>query len=358
VVSTGRGRGYTEHNFSRGGRNFTSRTYYRGGHAYARAYGRGYWHGGYYNHYYPGRFWGGGYYGWAYGGWGPGIGWGWGWGGAPWFGYYGYFFNPYPVYAAPAFWLTDYLISQNLQAAYAAQAAANATVAANASAGGDPGGAPADSGGGAQSAVVLTPEVKQAIADEVKAEIAAERDAAAAQASAPAAAAPAADSSQSASATPAEVPPDALNPNLRTFIVADTLNPQLADGTECSLSQGDVLTRIDDTPDANQNVKVLVSGSQKGDCSSGSQFAVSVNDLQEMHNHFREQIDDGLGELAKNQGKNGMPAAPAGSTVSKPNPDGVAQVDPNAAADLAKQQQEADATEKEVQVAANDGVSN
>ena len=53
-----------------------------------------------------------------------------------------------------------------------------------------------------------------------------------------------------------------------------------------------------------------------------------------------------------------MPAAPAGSTVSKPNPDGVAQVDPNAAADLAKQQQEADATEKEVQVAANDGVSN
>jgi hypothetical protein len=124
------------------------------------------------------------------------------------------------------------------------------------------------------------------------------------------------------------------------------------------LSQGDVLTRIDDTPDANQNVKVLVSGSQKGDCSSGSQFSVSVNDLQEMHNHFREQIDDGLGELAKNQGKNGMPAAPAGSAVSKPNPDGQAQVDPNAAADLAKQQQEADAAEKEVQVAANDGVSN
>ena len=152
--------------------------------------------------------------------------------------------------------------------------------------------------------------------------------------------------------------PDALNPNERTFIVSDTLNPQLADGTECSLSQGDVLTRIDDTPDANQNVKVLVSGSQKGDCGSGVQVAVAVNDLQEMHNHFREQIDDGLGELAKNQGKNGMPGAPAGSAVSKPNPDGVAQPDPNAAADLAKQQQDADAAEKEVTVAANDGVSN
>src|SRR5271154_5937825 len=203
---------------------------------------------------------------------------------------------------------------------------------------------------------VATPEALQRTQ---AAEIAAEQAAAAAQPSASAAPAPAADTSQSASAaTPAEVPPDALNPNLRTFIVADTLNPQLADGTECSLSQGDVLTRIDDTPDANQNVKVLVSGSQKGDCSSGTQVAIAVNDLQEMHNHFREQIDDGLGELAKNQGKNGMPSAPAGSAVSKPNPDGVAQVDPNAASDLAKQQQDADAAEKEVNVAANDGVSN
>jgi len=195
----------------------------------------------------------------------------------------------------------------------------------------------------------------------VKAQIAAERDAAAAQASgasAPATASPAPDASQSASATPPEVVPDALNPNNRTFIVADALNPQLPDGTECSLTQGDVLTRIDDTPDSNNNVKVLVSGSQKGDCSSGSQLAVSLDSLQEMHNHFREQIDDGLEQLAKNQGKNGMPAAPAGSAVSKPNPEGQATPDPNAAADLQKQQEEADQADKDVQVAQNDGISN
>jgi hypothetical protein len=201
--------------------------------------------------------------------------------------------------------------------------------------------------------------VKQAIADEVKAEIAAERDAAAAQASsAPAAAAPAADAPQSAEATPAEVLPDALKPNNRTFIVADALNPQLPDGTECSLTQGDVLTRIDDSADSNNNVKVMVSGSQKGDCASGSQVAISLDDLQEMHNHFREQIDDGLEQLAKNQGKNGMPSAPAGSTVSKPNPDGQATPDPNAAAELQQQDQEADQADKDVQVAQNDGVSN
>jgi hypothetical protein len=200
--------------------------------------------------------------------------------------------------------------------------------------------------------------VKQAIADEVKAEIAAERDAAAAQASSAPAAAPAADAPESASATPAEVLPDALKPNNRTFIVADALNPQLPDGTECSLTQGDVLTRIDDTADGNNNVKVMVSGSQKGDCASGSQVAISLDDLQEMHNHFREQIDDGLEQLAKNQGKNGMPAAPAGSTVSKPNPDGQATPDPNAAAELQQQDQEADQADKDVQVAQNDGVSN
>jgi hypothetical protein len=83
-----------------------------------------------------------------------------------------------------------------------------------------------------------------------------------------------------------------------------------------------------------------------------------VQDLQDMHNHFREQIDDGLGELAKNQGKNGMPAAPAGSATPKANPDGQVKPDPTAQADLQQQQQQADAAEKEVQVAANDGISN
>ena len=40
--------------------------------------------------------------------------------GNPWYGYYGYYFQPYPVYPSAAFWLTDYIISQDLQAAYAA----------------------------------------------------------------------------------------------------------------------------------------------------------------------------------------------------------------------------------------------
>ena len=74
----------------------------------------------------------------------------------------------------------------------------------------------------------------------------------------------------------------------------------------------------------------------------------------------RRKSKEYVGRLvrAKNQGKNGMPAAPAGSATAKPNPEGQAKPDPTAQAELEKQQQEADQAEKEVQVAQNDGVSN
>jgi hypothetical protein len=134
------------------------------------------------------------------------------------------------------------------------------------------------------------------------------------------------------------------------------MNEELSDGSVCALTPGDVLTRIDDTPDANQNVKVLVSRSQKNDCASGSQFPVAVQDLQDMQNRFREQIDAGLGKLAQNQGKNGLPAAP--DTARTPVPDGQAQPDLTARTDLQNQQQQADQTEGEVQQAATDGNQN
>ena len=125
------------------------------------------------------------------------------------------------------------------------------------------------------------------------------------------------------------------------------LNETGPDGADCSLSAGDVVTRIDDTPDANKNVKVLVSASQKSDCASGSQVAVSVDDLQEMHNHFREQLDSGLKTLADNQGKNGLPPAP--DTKTKPNPDGQVKPDTSVKDELAAQQADADKAEQDVQ---------
>ena len=71
----------------------------------------------------PPRYYPVGFYGRAYNPWAAPIAYSWGWGAAPWYGFYGAYFTPYPVYPSAAFWLTDYLIATSLQAVYAAQAA-------------------------------------------------------------------------------------------------------------------------------------------------------------------------------------------------------------------------------------------
>ena len=339
VVGYGHGHGYVEHGYYRGGHPYMRRSYYYGGHGYAYAYRGYYWHGHPYYGFVSPYYYAPGFYGWAYNPWAAPVAFGWGWGGAPWYGYYGYYFNPFPVYASPAFWITDYLIAANLQAAYEARAAAQANANANAEAAAEE--QPASGGGGP---VALSPEVKQQIADEVRAQIAAQQQ----QAEHPEAAAPVTSTAPAGGEQqgPDEVPA-ALDPARRTFIVSAVLSESTPDGTECSLSPGDVLTRIQDTPDADQNVKVLVASSQRNDCSSGTQVAVAVQDLQDMHNDFQAKISEGLGKLAENQGKNGIPAGPAAG--AKPNPNGQAQPDLTVEADLKSQQDDATQAEKEVQ---------
>jgi hypothetical protein len=81
--------------------------------------------------------------------------------GSPWHTYYRGYFMPYPVYTSPTLWLTDYLIASTLEQAYRDRmdAAADADMQANSVYNGP---------------VALTPEVKQAIADEVRSQLAQE----------------------------------------------------------------------------------------------------------------------------------------------------------------------------------------
>jgi hypothetical protein len=336
VVGYGHGHGYVEHGYYRGGRPYVRRSYYFGGHRYAYAYRGYYWHGGLYYGYVPPFYYAPGFYGWAYNPWAVPVVYGWGWGAAPWYGYYGYYFAPAPVYPSPSLWLADYLLAANLQAAYEARVAA--------------GNANADAGGNDQAAsggpVTLTPEVKQAIADEVRAQLEAEKAAAANPG--PALSASNVPPQGGEQSGPDEVPA-ALDPSLRTFLVSSVLSENTPDGTECSLSPGDVLTRIQDTPDENQSVKVLVTSSQRNDCASGMQIAVAVQDLQDMHNDFQAKMNEGLAELAKSQGKNGIPAGPA--AAPRANPNGQAQPDLTVEADLQAQENEASQAEREVQEA-------
>jgi hypothetical protein len=386
IVNVGHG-GYVQHAYmTRGGHSYYSRTYYEHGVYRTAVYRSYYYHGFHYYGYHPAFWFHPGFYGWAYHPWGVGISWGvgfggWGWAGAPWFGFYGGFFAPYPVYPSPAFWLTDYLIAADLQAEYAARAEARAEANAEANAAANaaanavandaaaaaygPGAASnpsADSSGPpANSATVtLSPEVKEAIAEEVKAQLAEQQQQAAAesagnaqtQAPAPAPAGGEVSPAQTPSAQD-EVPP-ALDPAKRTFVVDNDITATL-DGQECELTGGDVITRLTDTPDADNKVTASVSASKKTDCAAGKSVLVSVDDLQEMHNHFEEQLENGMKALAQKQGTGDMPKAPdtgmTESNIPAPKPD------TTAAKDLADQAAAADQTETQVkqETAAADG---
>jgi len=350
IVTTGKHSGYVQRPYvTRGGRTYVSRTVVVNNRTYTTVY-RSYSYGGYccYYGYTPAYYYGPAYYGWAYNPWPAPVYYGWGWGGAPWYGYYGGYFAPYPTYPSAAFWLTDYLLSASLQAAYQAHAAATAAAAADNGSdqpaaqpqGNEGGDAPAASSG----AVTLTPEVKAAIAEEVKAQLAAEQAAAAKPAATSAGSAPGQGSATTTQAS-GEVPPT-LDPARRTFVV-DTDLAVSADGQECQLTSGDVITRITDTPDNDRKVNVSVSSSKKTDCAAGKQVAVSVDDLQEMHNHFQEQLDNGMKELSSKQGTGGLPKAPDTSTTASDVP----PPPPDASAAKALNDQQAAADQTEAQVA-------
>jgi len=346
IVTTGRNSGYVQRAYvTRGGRSYVSRTTIINHRAYTSVYRSYSYRGHPYYGYHPGFYYHPAYYGWAYNPWPAPVYYGWGWGGAPWYGYYGGYFAPYPVYPSAAFWLTDYLISANLQAAYQARAAANAAAANDAAANNAPAEEPQPSGGNdAQAAnsgtVTLTPEVKAAIAEEVKAQLAAEQS----EAKPAPSGTPQPTSASSASSGSEEVPP-ALDPARRTFVVASDL-AVTGDGQECQLTAGDVITRISDTPDDDNKVNVSVSASKKTDCAPGKQVAVAVDDLQEMHNHFQEQLDNGMKDLSSKQGTGGLPKAPDTTTVASDVP----PPPPDASAEKTLQDQQAAADQTEAQV--------
>ncbi len=340
VVSVGHRGGYVQRAYVvRGGHSYYSRTYYYHG-AYRAGVYRGYYYGGrpYYG-YYPAYYYHPVYYGWAYNPWPAPVYYGWGWGGEPWYGYYGPYYAPYPVYPSAAYWITDYMIAATLRAAYEAQAADNwmspykldGTLVASLNPIAPPDPKPA-----------MSEAVKKELAEEVKSTLAAEQ-----------AEAGKSGSSSGGQQTESKEAPPALDPKFRTFVVSSDLSLVPESGDECPLAQGDVITRTSETPDDDGNVAVKVVASAKSDCAVGSEGSVSTDDLQEMYNQFREQLKDGMGELAKKNGTGGLPKAPDTATVQGDVP--APAPDKSAEKSLQEQQQAADQTESEVKQEAGSG---
>ena len=278
VVANGGGHfGYVQRPFMSHGQAYNQRTYMRNGVSYAHIYRPWSYGGRQYNIYTPNYYYRPAFYTWAYTPWARPVRYGWGWNGSPWYGYYGGYFTPYPTYVSPCFWLADYVIATTLESAYLAQ--------------NQPSGMAPTAYDGANG---MTPEVKQAIADEVRRQMDQEQaDQAAAQANGQVTA----------------PPPIFSDRGPRIFLVSNDLTAYSRNG-EVPLIQGDVI-RLVRTPNPNAEMAdVQLLASHGSLCPRGTLLTIRTVDLQELQNHMQATIDQGLEKLQADQGKNGIPEAP------------------------------------------------
>lgn len=318
------GHGYVQRPFLYRGHEFAHRTYFYRGQPYALYY-RGYAYRGVSLHgYVPYRYYSPAFYGWAYRPWYRPVRYSWGWFGSPWYGNYGrYYFTPYSAYPSASFWLTDYLISASLQAAYEERLANQSYYSS-----------------GSSDAVMLSPEVKDEISNEVQRQLALENSESRIAVSG--------DLDMNSSGLPRMLA-EASPTNPRIFVVSGSLDVADNQGQECTLTEGDVL-RLSTPPPSNASTAYLqVLATKNQGCQKGSMVSVGFADLQEMQNHMRATIDRGLGELQSHQG--GLPAPPANAAVP-PVQASFAPIAPppdaNVSNELRQQARDADAADREV----------
>jgi hypothetical protein len=327
IVTNGAGHGYLQRPFSYRGHEYARRTFYDHNRTYVRYYRPYSYHNVHLIGYTPVRYYSPGFYGWAYHPWARPVYYGgWGWYGSPWYSYYGGYFTPWRSYPSAAFWLTDYLIASSLEAAYQQRMDAQAQVQ----------GGYASEGG----TTALTPDVKQAIAEEVQRQLALEN-------------AERQQASQNIEPDPASsgLPRMLADGASHVFVVSSPLDVSDSMGQSCVVSEGDVL-QLQTPPPQDASAGFLYVMASKGqDCAKGAVVTVAFEDLQEMQNHMRETIDGGLDQLQAKAGQGGLPAAPPGANAP-PVQSAFAPIapppDPNVAGELSQQAGEAGRAEQEV----------
>ena len=327
IVANRAGHGYVQRPFTYRNQEFVHRTYYVRGAPETYVYRRSVYLGVSLNVYTPVRYYRPAFYGWVYDPWAVPVRYSWGWGPRPWYGYYRGYFTPYAVYPSAAFWLTDYMIAAMLERAYQEQL--------------DAGLPPQPAYYGSDSQVALTPEVKQAISEEVRRQVALEtrEGQLVSQNNLP-------DSGSSG------IAPMFSDGMAHVFVVSKGLYVPAESG-ECALTDGDVL-QLSRPPEPNFTAAdLIVLASKDRDCRKGSLVSVQIDDLQEMQNQMRETIDQGLTDLQSRQGQGGLPPAPPGATaapVAAPFAAAAPPPDSNIQAELSQQAQSASQAEQDAAV--------
>jgi hypothetical protein len=236
----------------------------------------------------------------------------------PWFAHYKSYFTPETSYTSPVLWLTDFLLATSLIAAYnthapSSQAATAQKAASSAQS------APAD-------AAPVTPQVKELVADEVGRQV--KEESAEAKANA-----------QDRDLRPGAggIVQELGDKEPHVFVAASDLDLVDPSGRRCMLSEGDVVQVISAANPNTSTASAVVLASKGGlECERAAQVQVALTDLQEMQNHMRATIDQGMAD--RNTGTSAATVTPA-FAASAPPPDA------NAAHELDQQAQIAAAIE-------------
>jgi hypothetical protein len=320
---------------------FMSRSFVSGGHVlYTRVYQDHVWHqfgrAFAYDTFVPAVRFPGVYYSWALAAWPHPVAYAWGWQVQPWYPAYGVLFTPYPVYTSPDLWMTDYIIAQNMQAAYQAQtppppseplppampAPDSSTPApdsqpGNTSAAPQPDAAPpAPQSIDAPLAPVapvapppaITPQIKAQLNTQIKVQL---------------------EEQQAAQATPATLitqsGPPALRANHVFFEVVQPLDVPTAHG-HCSLSANDYIKRTGAMSSDDWMIPVVVELSRPSDCPEGLATRIGLNDLNAMENEQEAQVLEAMQAASKSMGPDGPPSGTHPTLIA----DGSATPDPMA----------------------------
>jgi hypothetical protein len=317
IFAASHGASYVQHPYQFQKSTFDSRTYYQGGKITQQFYRRYTYGGTTLDAYVPQRFYDPRIYQWALNSnfrepmipsWNfvatP----------TPWFNYYKSYFTPQPYYTNALTWLTDYLIANSLVAAWNAHGPASSTplapapafVAANSPT--PPASAQSAAAGNAQApaapaasaAAEVTPETKQKVTEEVSRQISEES-------------AESRENAQHKEPQPGTVGIVAelsRRGEEHVFVVASDLDLVDDQARRCTMSEGDVVQAISgpDPATASAQAKVLASKGQ-GECERAAQVTIALTDLQDMQNHMRETIDQGLADRTGMKGVQATTAA-------------------------------------------------
>jgi len=296
-------RGYVQHPYSYHGHDFARRSYFYHGRAYSRFYHGYEFRGRHLDVYAPGVFYRPAFYGWAYNN------------------------------NNASQWLTNYVESQDMQTANAAQQESGEVDGAS---------------GGMSGSQALPPDVQQQVNEEVKGQVSLENM-------------EAQQNAQSQAPDPASSGIERMltDGHKHVFVVGSALDVTDSNQNECALSDGDVLAMTSPPPSDATTANLVVLTSKGGnECQQSSTVTVQLSDLQEMQNRMRELIDQGLQQLQDAHGSGGLPSAPPsgqGPAVPAQYANIAPPEDTNAQAEIQQQTQQADQAESDVAAEANQG---